>query len=88
MTLITIEVKYDVMTVKMGKLKRSRLVWTAPGVQIYVIGSLDGMLYEQASNLAMNYCQGMHIPASSLRRVSYTSHLKASGTDTQTKRMF
>jgi hypothetical protein len=69
MIIITIEVKYHVMKQKDGKLKKARLCWRGPGIEIYVLGSLSGHLYNQAENLAMNYAQSIHIPAGSLRRV-------------------
>jgi len=68
MTIITIEVKYNVMKVKNGRVKRSRLCWRGPGIEIWVLGPLNGHLYEQAANLAMNYAEGINIPAGSLRR--------------------
>ena len=68
---ITLEIKYHVIKVKEGKLKRARLEWIAPGLNVYVQGSLAGHLYEQAANVAMNYALGMHIPPRSMRRARH-----------------
>lgn len=68
MHIITIEVKWNMMKVHQGKMKRSRLEWRGPGIEIYVLGSMKGGLYDQAANLAMNYAQGIHVAPSSLRR--------------------
>lgn len=65
---VTIEIKYHVIKVKEERMKRARLEWVAPGLKVYVKGSLAGHLYEQAANVAMNYAEGMRIPAGSLRR--------------------
>ena len=70
MILITIEVKWNVMKVHQGKLKRARITWRGPGIEIYVIGTLQGGLYAQAANLAMNYAESVHIAPSSLRSVN------------------
>lgn len=73
MTIITIEVKYNMMKVHHGKIKRSRKEWYASGLEVYVIGAMKGGLYDQAANLAMNFAESIHIPASSLRRVQHGS---------------
>jgi hypothetical protein len=88
MRLITIEVFYETMRVKESKLTGSRIMWVAPGLEVYVKGSLPGIKYEQAANLAMNVAEGMHIPASSLRRVGGTPYKLSRGSDTKSKRMF
>ncbi len=69
MKLITIEVKWNNMKVHEGKMKRSRMVWFGPGIEVYVIGTLQGGLFAQAANLAMNYAEGIHIAPSSMRTV-------------------
>jgi len=65
---VTLEVKYNVIKVKHGALKRSRVEWRGPGLEVRVLGPLSGHLYKQAANIAMNYAQSIHIPAGSLRR--------------------
>lgn len=69
MVLITIEIKWNRMTVHQGKKKTSRLVWYASGLEVYVMGDMKGGLWGQAANLAMNYAESIHIPASSLRTI-------------------
>jgi len=50
---------------------RVRLEWQAPGLDIYVRGSLSvHNRYERAANMAMNEAMARHIPAIALRRVS------------------
>lgn len=88
---ITIEVKYETMTVREGKLKGARLVWRAPGLDVYVKGSLDGKLFfEQASNLALQACAARHIPLISLRYQKGTRHEQKSSNvpDYYTKTLF
>lgn len=68
MILITIEVKNSVMVCHEGKIPKSRLVWVAAGLEVYVLGPLAPGTYDQAANLAMNYAEGVNIPASWLRR--------------------
>lgn len=65
---VTLEIKYNVIKSKDGKSKRARLEWVAPGIKIYVVGSLAGHLYEQAANSAMHLCENRNIPVRSLRR--------------------
>lgn len=78
---ITIEVAYNNMKVHEEKKKRSRLVWYAAGLEVYVLGALKGGLYGQAANLAMNYAESIHIPASALKSAykPYTPHTQTSG---------
>jgi hypothetical protein len=49
-------------------IKGARLVWVAPGLSVYVKGSLDGYDYERCANLALAVCYEMNIPGFSLRR--------------------
>lgn len=69
MIIITIEIKYLTMIVHQGKSKRARLTWTGPGLEVYVLGSLQGLAYEQAANLTVNYALGVHIAPSSIKSV-------------------
>lgn len=70
MTIITIEVKYNKMKVHYGKLKRSRKTWYGPGIEVWVVGTLQGGLFGQAANLAMNFAESIHIAPSSMRTVN------------------
>lgn len=81
----TIIVKYGVMVVFNDKRPRARLMWQAPGLDVYVEGELKGIDHEIAADLAMNIAQEMHIPAGSLRSVN---RKQARSIDTLTKRMF
>lgn len=65
---VTIEVKDESMIMRYEKLSKARLEWLAPGIEIYVKGSLKGVKYEQAANLAMQECCERRIPVISLRR--------------------
>lgn len=73
MTIITIEVKWNMLKVHYGKMKKARKEWYAAGLEVYVMGAMKGGLYGQVANLAMNFAEGIHIPASSLRRVTHGS---------------
>jgi len=53
-----------------GRLPKTRVVWRARGIEFWVKGSLGGMRYEQAANLAMQECVSLHIPLISLRKVT------------------
>lgn len=70
MTVITIEVKWNMMKVHEKKLKRSRLAWRGDGLEVYVLGSLQGGLYEEASHLALIYAESIHVPLVSMRRIN------------------
>lgn len=66
--MITIISKYGSLTVKEGREPGYRLVWRAPGLDVYVKGAIsEGNLFESAANLALNVCIDRHIPAISLR---------------------
>lgn len=67
---VTIEIKYTVIKTREGKLKRARLEWVAPGIKVYVLGSIAGHLYEQAANCAMHLCENRNIPVRAMRRVT------------------
>jgi len=85
---VTIEVKYEVMRSHEGKLPSARLMWVAPGLEVYCKGALPGIKYEQAANLAMNIAEDMHIPASSLRRAGGTPYRLNRSSDTKSGRLF
>jgi hypothetical protein len=58
----------EIMQVEYSRMAKSRLVWIAPGLNVYVLGSIaDKFKFEQASNMALQECINRHIPASSLR---------------------
>lgn len=68
---VTIVVEYGVMTMIIGKVSKSRLVWQAAGLNVNVKGSLskDKLHYEQAANLALQAAYTRHIPLISMRKV-------------------
>lgn len=91
MSIITIKVKYDTMTVHEGKLPHARLVWRASGLDVCVLGSIaKDLLFEQASHLALIECQNRHIPLISLRYQKGTrnEHQTGKKLDTFTKPLF
>ena len=67
---ISIESKYNMIVVHEEKVKKSRLEWTAPGIEIYIKGAFKPSDYAVAANIAMNYALGIGIQPSWLRRVS------------------
>jgi len=81
----TIVVKYEMMVMAEGVKRGSRLVFRGPGINVYVLGPLEGKAFEQAANLAMNKAEGMNIPAQSLKTVKYPVTRRI---ETNTKRMF
>lgn len=87
MLLITIEVKDESLTVHDDKLKKSREVWRAAGLIVYVKGAMDKKQYEQARNLVMNYCENVHIPVISIKKTGNQNSF-ARSFETQTRRMF
>jgi len=68
--IITIVSEYETLKVIDGKVKKARLEWRAPGLEIWVKGGLGGVLYESAANLALNAAIARHIPAIAVRKVS------------------
>jgi len=70
MIIITIENKYGNMIVHETRLKKSRLYWRGAGIEVYGKGGFYGIAYEQAANLAMQYCQNVHVPVISLRKAN------------------
>ena len=89
MRLITIVSRYDTLTVNDGeKIDGSRLVWVVRDeLYVWVKGPLNGLLYEQAANLALQVCCEMHIPAQMLVRANYSSAVK-SRFETKSRRLF
>ncbi len=67
---ITIEERYQSLIVKNGKLPKARLMWQGGGLSVYVKGSLKGLLYESAINLAINAAIARNIPCVQMRKVS------------------
>jgi len=56
------------MMVTQGREPKSRLEWSADGLQIYLRGRFPMGVYEKAANLAISECQSRHINTFSLRR--------------------
>lgn len=46
-----------------------RLMWQAPGLNIYLSGKYDAKRWPALAHLALEQCIARHIPAASLRRV-------------------
>lgn len=67
MSIVTIIIEDERMTVIPQRIAKSRLVWRAAGLDVFVIGAMDKLQFEQASQLAMIECQTRHIPLISLR---------------------
>jgi len=69
MILITIKIDGEDMTLLQGAAHghKSRLVWLGAGFKCWVIGSLSGHKYAQASNLMMQHAIECHIPLISIR---------------------
>ncbi len=81
----TIVIKYEMMVMFDGIKKGSRLVFQGAGLNVYVIGALDGMAFEQAANLTMNKAEELHISVRSIRTVK---NARRSSFETKTKGMF
>lgn len=69
MEIITIIIKWHMMEVKQGTVKKSRRVWTAPGLEIRVHGPFSGSQFDRAQHIAIQECEKRHIPLISLRKV-------------------
>jgi len=65
---LTIVVKYGLVILDYGKHPRARLVFTAPGLEIYQKGDASDMHEDCIPNMAMNACIARKIPVISLRR--------------------
>jgi len=52
-----------------GRMKGARLKWTAPGLQIYLLGTVTPQNRDTLNNIAVNECQARHIPAIALKKV-------------------
>lgn len=83
----TIEVTDETMIMREGKSHKSRPVWRADGIVFHVKGALTGKKYEQAANLAMNFCEGVHIPAGRLRAYEEPRNRNIKQSDTLARRM-
>lgn len=84
---MTLIVQDERMYLEEGHTPKSRPLFVAPGLLIHCIGPLDGLRYQQATNLVLNLCEDMHIPALSLRRFSSPEFNKKNGIDTKSCRM-
>lgn len=83
---IVITSKYEVLKVAYDAVRGMRKVWSCSDLDVFVVGPLSGMLFEQAANLAMQECIARNIRPSSLRLVTgkrYTNPI-----ETDTRRMF
>lgn len=78
--------KYEVLRASYEPAKGMRLMWTCSDLEVYVVGPLKGLLYEQAANIAMNECISRGIRPGSLRAVKSSGIFNA--LSTETKRMF
>jgi len=89
MMLITIVSKWDVLSVCHYRVKGSRLMWAAPNFEVWVLGPLPGLMYEQACNLALHHGSLAGVKASQLKRVKRENEgPRKSSFDTKTRRMF
>jgi len=68
MELITIKVETMLITVFDGKIKGSRLGYTAPGLEIYVIGKVPVIKRDKVHYHAMQQAIARHIPLTQLKR--------------------
>lgn len=83
---IVITSKYEVLKVTYERVLGWRLMWTCSDLNVFVVGPLPGMMYEQAANLAMQECVARNIPPRSLR--SCQQQRKPIVNDTKSRRMF
>ena len=69
MRTVTFVSKYDglMVTQKDGRSKGARLWASAPGLEIYLIGTAKGVSHDRLTNLACNLALSIHIPLISLR---------------------
>jgi hypothetical protein len=89
MVLITIYSQYDSLAVYHYRLKGSRLMWRASNFEVWVKGPLNGLLYEQACNLALHHGSLSGVNALDLKRVNRENGgPRKSSFDTKTRRMF
>jgi len=84
---VTLVVEDERMIIEEGIAPKSRGLFIAPGLLIHCLGPLDGLRYQQATNLCLNLCEEMHIPALSLRRFELPSPQKGIASDTKSSRM-
>lgn len=66
---VTILVNPTMMIVKDGRSKGARLVFQAPGLDIYVFGACPKHRLDDLNYHALNQCKLRNIPMISLRRV-------------------
>jgi hypothetical protein len=66
---ITIERVYTGWRVVEGRVPRSRLMFYAAGLAVFVHGEGAYREYDTLANIAMNECLARHIPSASLRSV-------------------
>jgi len=66
MEIITIEKRIGSISVHDGRLPKSRLKWTAPGIEIYLLGAVPVASRDNVAYHAMNACLVRHIPLKSL----------------------
>lgn len=83
---VVITSKYGVLTVGYETLKSQRLVWTCADLDVYVVGPLTGVIFEQAGNLALQECCNRNIPARWLKCVARRG--RKNDLDTKTRRMW
>lgn len=86
--LITISVSSETMVVIEGeRIRPSRLVWRASGLEVWVKGTMTDHQHLQARSLVMNLCEARHIPLISLRDVTVKPE-KINRMKTDTRSMF
>jgi len=66
MEIITIEKRIGSIIVHDGRLPKSRLKWTALGLEIYLLGEVKVAHRDRVNFHAMNECLIRHIPLASL----------------------
>jgi len=59
----------NTMIVRDGRMKKSRLKWTAPGIQIFLLGPVTPQNRDALNHLAMTQVQARHIPIFSMRTI-------------------
>jgi hypothetical protein len=67
MEIITIRATATALEVVDGRVKRSRLKYRAPGLEIYLIGSVSVPRRAAVNHLAMECALARHIPLMSLK---------------------
>jgi len=67
MELITIEKRIGSIIVHDGKLPKARLKWSAPGLEIYLLGPVPTAARDNVQFHAMSACLARHIPLIALK---------------------